>query len=204
MSAPRPHDLLWGLPPTTLPTAAPAWVRQVLASAQPVVVRRAATAEGRVAIGVRGEQRQQRFAWDMPQALIARQVSPEALRWSGPGGLPALRALVAVSPVLEDTGLAWGPTGGVGYQLASGAQVVHAASDLDLLLRTPEPLDRVRARALLAQLDSAPAHIDVQLETPLGAVALREWAGSARRVLLKSALGARLVMDPWDAGEQAA
>lgn len=200
----RPHDLVWGMPPMALPAAAPAWARQVLASAQPVVIRRAACAEGRVAVGVRGQGREQRLAWDMPLALVNRHQSPESLRWPADEGLPALRALAAVSALLDATGLAWGPTGGVGYQLASGVQVVHANSDLDLLLRTPEPFDRVQARVLLAQLERAPARVDVQLETPFGAVALREWAGTARRVLLKASLGARLVLDPWCGLEQAA
>ena len=83
-------------------------------------------------------------------------------------------------------------------------EVVHADSDLDLLLRTPQPLARVQARELLDILDCAPCRIDLQLETPAGAVALREWAGCARRVLLKSAHGPRLVSDPWAAMERAA
>lgn len=39
--------------------------------------------------------------------------------------------------------------------------------------------------------------VDMQLQTPLGAVALREWAGSSPRVLLKDNVQARLVSDPW-------
>jgi hypothetical protein len=42
----------------------------------------------------------------------------------------------------------------------------------------------------LAALDSAACAVDLQLQTPFGAVALREWAGSSRRVLLKTASGA--------------
>ena len=82
--------------------------------------------------------------------------------------------------------------------------MLHGASDLDLLLRTAEPIDRARARTLLAQLDSAPCRIDLQLETPYGAVALREWAGDSRRVLLKCDAGARLVDNPWQPLELAA
>jgi phosphoribosyl-dephospho-CoA transferase len=110
-----------------------------------------------------------------------------------------LQALASVAPVLDTTGLAWGPTGGVGYQLATETGVLHLASDLDVVVRTPHPLARAKARELLDILDCAPCRIDVQLETPAGAVALREWAGVARRVLLKSPHGARLVVDPWAA-----
>lgn len=46
--------------------------------------------------------------------------------------------------------------------------------------------------------------VDMQLQTPLGAVALREWAGRSDRVLLKQACGACLTADPWNLREQAA
>ncbi|MCY1545669.1 Phosphoribosyl-dephospho-CoA transferase [compost metagenome] len=98
----------------------------------------------------------------------------------------------------------WGPTGGVGFQLATGIPVLHEASDLDLLLRTPISFSRQQARELLAALADAPCRVDLQLETPNGAVALREWAGESRRVLLKCAEGARLVDNPWQPMERAA
>lgn len=200
----HPHDLLWGLAPDQLPAEAPAWARQVLAAGQPVVVRRALCAPGRVAVGVRGATRGERFAACMPVDAIQRRIAPEHLRLRAPAELAALRALDQVTPLLDAIGLTWGPTGGVGYQIATGLAVLHGASDLDLLLRTAEPIDRARARTLLAQLDSAPCRIDLQLETPCGAVALREWAGDSRRVLLKCDAGARLVDNPWQPLELAA
>ncbi|WDY55632.1 malonate decarboxylase holo-ACP synthase [Pseudomonas sp. PSKL.D1] len=204
MHRPQPHDLLWGLPLSALPADAPAWAVRVVGAGQPVVVRRAACAPGQVAVGLRGEGRAQRLGLEMHLADVQRLVSPEALRWQGQSPCPALQALASVAPVLDASGLAWGPTGGVGYQLATGVNVLHAASDLDLTLRTPLPLTRAKARELLDILDCGPCRIDVQLETPTGAIALREWACVARRVLLKSALGARLVLDPWNALECAA
>ncbi|BBH45989.1 malonate decarboxylase holo-ACP synthase [Pseudomonas sp. KU43P] len=204
MNAPHPHDLLWGMTPAALPADAPAWATEVLASGQPVVVRRAVCAAGWVAVGVRGAGRAQRLGAQMQLADIGRQLPPEALRWQGASHWAALQALASVAPVLDASGLAWGPTGSVGYHLASGIETLHAASDLDLVVRTPQPLTRGKARELLDILDCGPCRIDVQLETPAGAVALREWAGMARRVLLKSALGARLVADPWNLLECAA
>ncbi|MBA6116842.1 malonate decarboxylase holo-ACP synthase [Pseudomonas putida] len=204
MRAPQPHDLLWGMLPATLPDDAPAWAAQVLAHGQPVVVRRAVCDEGWVAVGVRGEGRAQRLGAQMRLADIRRQMSPEALRWQGASPWAALQALASVAPVLDASGLAWGPTGSVGYHLACGIASVHAASDLDLVVRAPQPLARAKARELLDSLDCGPCRIDVQLETPTGAIALREWAGAARRVLLKSAVGARLVADPWNLLECAA
>ena len=204
MNVPRPHDLLWGMPVSDLPADAPRWAQDVLLSGQPVVVRRATCAGGWVAVGLRGQGRAQRSGVLMRLADIQCQQGPEALRWQAESPWPALQALASVTPVLDASGMAWGPTGGVGYQIATGMEVVHADSDLDLLLRTPQPLARAQARELLDILDCTPCRIDLQLETPAGAVALREWAGFARRVLLKSAHGPRLVSDPWAAMERAA
>ncbi|MBN2994271.1 phosphoribosyl-dephospho-CoA transferase, partial [Pseudomonas cedrina subsp. fulgida] len=86
-----------------------------------------------------------------------------------------------------------------GFRVGTGIEALHAQSDLDLILRVPRPLDRSDARDLLATLDKAVCVVDMQLQTPLGAVALREWAGPSRQVLLKTASGARLVLDPWRA-----
>lgn len=189
------HDLLWGMTPAHLPADAPAWAVGALDA---VVVRRAVVAQGFVAVGVRGQLREQRFAAVMPMTAVQRRVAPEALRdVIGARDLPALQALDQVRPVLAP--LNWGVSGSAGFELATGIEALHAMSDLDLILRTPAPLDRHDARDLLASLDKVVCAVDLQLQTPYGAVALREWAGPSRRVLLKTATGAQLVIDPWQA-----
>ncbi len=189
------HDLLWGMTPAHLPADAPAWAVGALGA---VVVRRAVVAPGFVAVGVRGQLREQRFAAVMPMTAVQRRVAPEALRdVIGARDLPALQALDQVRPVLAPFN--WGVSGSAGFELATGVEALHAKSDLDLILRTPTPLDRQDARDLLASLDKAVCTVDLQLQTPFGAIALREWAGTSRRVLLKTATGAHLVIDPWQA-----
>lgn len=189
------HDLLWGMTPAHLPADAPAWAKDAVGT---VVVRRAIVAPGFVAVGVRGRLREQRFAALMPMAAVQRRVAPEALRdVVSTRDLPALQALDQLRPVLAP--LSWGVTGSAGFELATGIEALHAQSDLDLILRTPEPLDRNDARDLLATLDEVTCAVDLQLQTPFGAVALREWGGPSRRVLLKTAKGAHLVIDPWQA-----
>jgi len=192
------HDLLWGMTQAHAPADAPAWVLEVLEAGHPVVVRRAIAQAGHVAVGVRGCLREQRFAAVMPIAAVQRRVVPEALRGViSPRDLPALQALNQLRPVLAREN--WGVTGSAGFELASGIEALHARSDLDLILRTPTRLDRGDAESLLAILDTAACAVDLQLQTPFGAVALREWAGPSRRVLLKNASGAQLVLDPWQA-----
>ncbi|UYP30324.1 malonate decarboxylase holo-ACP synthase [Pseudomonas sp. Z8(2022)] len=210
MYSPRPHDLLWGLRPEHLPQEAPAWARAALGGHVPVVVRRAPAEPGWVAVGVRGGAREQRYATWMRISEISRLVSPQAVaragRWRNHAQphWPALRALSQLAPRLDDLGLSWGITGSLGFELASGISAAHPDSDLDLSLRAPQQLPRDWARVLCAVLDEAPGRVDLQLETPQGAVALREWAGEAPRVLLKTQDGPLLVSDPWQVRQVAA
>lgn len=200
---PRPHDLLWGASADWLEAGAPAWARAVLAAGLPVVVRRAPARHGWIAVGVRGHGRERRHATWMPRAAVRRCVPPEQLTGGGEreGRCAPLRALALLQPQLDalcrQHGLAWGVTGGAGYQLATGVTVLGESSDLDLLLRVPRPLQRRQAQALVERLEQLPCRVDLQLETPAGAVALRDWASAASRVLLKAGSGARLVGDPW-------
>jgi len=192
------HDLLWGMTPAHLPADAPAWAVDALGAGHPVVVRRAVAEPGYVAVGVRGRLREQRFAAVMPVAAVLRRVIPEALgSVVSPRDLPSLQALAQLRSLLAQE--AWGVTGSAGFELATGIDALHAQSDLDLILRAPQPMTRVDAEDLLAMLDTAPCAVDLQLQTPFGAVALREWASGSRRVLLKTSSGAHLVLDPWQA-----
>ncbi|OLU30476.1 malonate decarboxylase holo-ACP synthase [Pseudomonas sp. PA27(2017)] len=210
MHCPRPHDLLWGLRPEHLPQEAPAWARAALGGHVPVVVRRAPAEPGWVAVGVRGAAREQRYAAWMRLTDISRLVSPQAVAMAGrwrrhaQPHWPALRALSQLAPRFDAQGLAWGVTGSLGFELASGIAAAHPDSDLDLSLRAPHPLSRGWARTLCHLLDGAPGRIDLQLETPYGAVALREWSGEASRVLLKTQSGPLLVSDPWQRQQVAA
>lgn len=199
------HDLLWGMTPEQLPADAPGWVIEAINAAQPVVVRRALSAPDQVAVGVRGRLREQRYATMMSADAVSRRVAPEALcHVLINRDLPAVHALDQLRPMLDACGWVWGVSGSAGFELASGFVALHEGSDLDLILRTLQPLERAQAQELVRVLDTAACQVDMQLQTPFGAVALREWASSARRVLLKNASEACLVTDPWNPVEQAA
>ncbi|MEO6678775.1 MAG: malonate decarboxylase holo-ACP synthase [Pseudomonas sp.] len=199
------HDLLWGMTPEQLPADAPMWAIEAQRLGQPVVVRRALCTPGQVAVGVRGPLREQRFATVMSLDSIERRVKPEELCHVGlDRDLPALRALAQLRAMLDASGWAWGVSGSAGFELASGVEALHERSDLDLILRTPQPLSRELARELVKIFDTAACQVDMQLQTPHGAIALREWAGASQRVLLKNAREACLVINPWNPQEQAA
>lgn len=205
VNLPLAHDLLWGMTPAQLPADAPQWAIESLAAGQPVVVRRAVSAEGWVAVGIRGVLREQRLAAFMPVDSIACRVSPEALcHVECERDLLVMQALKQLRPMLDDCGWVWGISGSVGFELASGFVAMHEASDLDLILRTPQLITRNQARKLVAVFDQDVCRVDMQLQTPFGAVALREWASGSARVLLKNQHQACLVADPWNLQEQAA
>jgi phosphoribosyl-dephospho-CoA transferase len=209
---PRPHDLLRLSPEAfETPDHTPAWATRELARERPwVVVRRTVAEPGTIAVGVRGSARQERWAFTVHLQSVLERVSPEALArgrsWRSVGAhrreLPALAVLEAVAGLFEGRGLAWGPGGSVGYELASGLPAIRESSDLDLILRRSEPLPRTTAREILEDLAPLPARVDAQIETGTGSVALAEWA-AGREVLLRRAGGPVMTQDPWGAHKRA-
>ena len=205
----QPHDLLH-LQQLPAFDDEPAWVRDAFARAPYAVVRRALAADGYVAIGVRGVERAQRYgAWVQADDIVSA-VPPEALAQARPlAARAALAPFVALANLAASqhdataplSGFIWGPTGSAGFELATQTPAVTGASDLDLLIRTPEPLAQALACELLDQLQTAAQHVgirvDAQLETPAGGVALAEWAGRKARVMARHARGPQLVADPW-------
>ena len=116
----------------------------------------------------------------MPVEVIAHRLAPEDLLGrQASEDLPVFRVLAELRPLLDALGHVWGVTGSAGFQLATGLPTAHPDSDLDLLLRTERPL----------LLQGSACRVDLQLETPLGGLALREWAGTSSRVLVKTADG---------------
>jgi phosphoribosyl-dephospho-CoA transferase len=182
----------------------PLWVDSSLRRAPFVVVRRAASLNGMIPVGVRGSSRKQRFAAYLAPQSVVQQIAPERLtkvlgllsigRFRE---IPALTALANIEARLAKFSLAHGPTGSIGFELASGLATATSASDLDLLIRAPERLPIQSARDLMTRLGELPCRIDVQLETPYGAVSLAEYVRGERLLLLRQSGGPVLVADPW-------
>lgn len=198
------HTLLRIAGPQALvvPAPPPPWVRVSIQRAPWVVIRRAAARPGLIPVGVRGEQRAERLAAWLDADTICEAVTPCDLArrrtWSRSQRrsiIPALDALDAVDAVMIRHGLAdsWGPTGSVGFELASGCATATAASDLDLVVCAARAPGIEVARSLLGALASVAVRCDTLLETAHGALALAEYARGGRQVLLRTAAGPRLV-----------
>jgi len=206
-----PHDLLQLAPGTPDFPDAPAWVAASLKRAPFVVVRRAVSVNGLIAVGIRGEIRSERFGSWLDPRYVAQVLTPETLGSAKPlttrPKLPAFALLQAVASLCNATGYVWGPAGSTGFELASGCATVTQTSDLDLLLRAPDPLDRATAKTLFEALSQAAldhgTRIDMQIQTLDGAFSLAEYAHPGARVMLRCADGPKLVADPWQTSQAA-
>jgi phosphoribosyl-dephospho-CoA transferase len=204
---PRAHDLLWVADTAGLSSDCPlpSWATPDWLAGAPLVVRRERVIDPDcIPVGLRGQTRSQRHKAYLSRQAVVKCVAPELLAagqaWSGPhqlGAFPAIEALVSLAPSLTATGLPWGPTGSVGFALASGLLVLRAESDLDLVVRAFKPLTAKQTALLLALRSSSICKIDLQIDTGHGAFSLSEWVHGYRRVLLKTDVGPFLTDDPW-------
>jgi phosphoribosyl-dephospho-CoA transferase len=181
----------------------PAWVPASLARAPWVVVRRALAQDGLIPVGIRGRTRGERFAALLAVDAVTERVSPEDLAaarsWRHmprARSVRSLRVLDAVDELCTSLGLAWGPTGSVGFELATGVPSTGVASDLDVVIRAPQPWSLEYVREMADCLNRLPARVDAQLDTTAGAVTLAEYACGGH-VLVRTPDGPRLTRDPW-------
>ncbi|WP_019938572.1 malonate decarboxylase holo-ACP synthase [Bordetella sp. FB-8] len=202
----RAHDLLYaaGMPRTLNDAPLPDWALQACHKEAPMVVRRAPRgADGAIAVGLRGQVRHERLAAFLARNAITRVATPEMLA-ARASALPhdapfaALRTLRALAPGLDALGWAWGPTGGVGFLLASGLPVLCTDSDLDLVVRMAHAPCAAQREQLVRMLEQTECRIDLQIDTGRGGFALRDWLAWPHRTLLKTDSGPRLVADPWN------
>ncbi|KFC84207.1 phosphoribosyl-dephospho-CoA transferase [Buttiauxella agrestis ATCC 33320] len=200
MNTPRPHDLLWLTDSDALEDVSEEWVASQWQPRLPVVVRRDVSHDARIPVGVRGMRRDQRAAGWVNAAKVKRIISPEEL---ASRDLLVKSPFVSMPPVqgaiqlaLREWPWSWGITGSCGYALATEVPVLHADSDLDLLIRCPQRVERESLLEWQAVIGQLLCRADTQIETPQGAFALAEWLRDGR-VLLKTNSGPEIVTDPW-------
>jgi phosphoribosyl-dephospho-CoA transferase len=201
----RVHDLLLlrsGVVSTS-GASKPAWVTLLGPSNLLVVVRRATAPEGLVAVGMRGINRSQRWGGLADLADVKERLRPSQLSFHMARrtrvGIPAMAALSWLERQLDKSELDWGPVGSVGFELATGQQVVTGTSDLDIALFAPTRFTRDTARGLWNVMKAAaPVRVDVRVETLYCGFSLEEYARSVtEQVLVRLPESRQFATDPW-------
>ena len=201
----RTHDLLEIDAKRLLASqaSAPQWVEEDLSQNPFVVVRRGLAARYEIPIGVRGAERNQRWAaFCHPKFVKSILPPPQLLRRTVPisrvNVIRAFRALNVLKNRWTDLDLPWGPTGSVGFELATGRPVTTEVSDLDIAIRARDRISREQARSLWELVVGLQTKVDVRVETPECSFSLEEFAcASCPRILLRYPDGLRLGDDPW-------
>ena len=201
----RTHDLLEIDAKRLLASqaSAPQWVEEDLSQNPFVVVRRGLAARYEIPIGVRGAERNQRWAaFCHPKFVKSILPPPQLLRRTVPisrvNVIRAFRALNVLKNRWTDLDLPWGPTGSVGFELATGRPVTTEVSDLDIAIRARDRISREQARSFWERVVGLQTKVDVRVETPECSFSLEEFAcASCPRILLRYPDGLRLGDDPW-------
>lgn len=198
----RVHDLVRIDLESVGDLAAPCWVIPALRSCPWAVVRRTPPAPGEIAVGVRGNTRDQRWGGFISRRSVSTIVRPMDLLVMRSSTVsprtPAMRVLQPVIERWQDLCLSWGPTGSVALELVSGQHVTTESSDLDVAIDAPSRVSVERARSLLHSVIDLRPNVDIRLETPQCGFSLREYACvSPARILLRYRDGASLGNDPW-------
>lgn len=194
----NPHDLLQIKDVTDLISysAIPEWVEGALMNAPFVVVRRVQAPKGLCAIGVRGTERSERFGAFLDINNVVKHIRPEQLaeekNWKNISK-EIFRGLDQIDNILKKYSLSWGPTGSVGFELASGKDTVTEKSDLDIIIHINEGLRLEIAKEIKQEFDNITYRVDVQVEIEEGAFSLIEFIQSeGKPILLRTANGPML------------
>ena len=198
----RAHDLLRfkGMEDLFTANPFPQWVLETLELNPAGVVRRAEYTDGRIPIGIRGKERGERFACWINTDRVLEVISPvmltDSANWKRKyiADLPlTVQSLKIITPFLNEAEYEWGPAGSTGFELATGYTSIKNSSDLDLVIYTDDFFPVKKAKCLLARLEEKTlVPLDIQLQTPKGGVALKEYIRSDE-VLLKSSIGPLLL-----------
>jgi phosphoribosyl-dephospho-CoA transferase len=184
--------------------SAPEWVKEVLRKSPFVVVRRGRVTAQEIPVGVRGPERNRRWATFCHSKLIKTILTPpQLLSHTVPiaraNVIPAFRAFNVLKNRWTDLDLRWGPGGSVGFELATGNLVANEQSDLDIVIYADKRMTVNHAKALCAHTMELSAVVDIRVETLVAGFSLREYARTGLTgILLRTPDGHVFGNDPWD------
>jgi phosphoribosyl-dephospho-CoA transferase len=179
------------------------WVEASLRKSPFFVVRRDRATGEQIPVGVRGAQRNQRWATLCHPKFVKNILTPPQLLGrtvpiARANATPALRALQLLKERWMDREHPWGPGGSVGFELATGTHVVKPESDLDIVLYAERRITAEEAKSLCDRAMDLTAVVDIRVETPTCGFSLIEYAQTASSsILLRTPSGHLLGDDPW-------
>jgi phosphoribosyl-dephospho-CoA transferase len=194
----RTHDLL-EIDATqflSIQTSVPAWAERELRRTPFLVVRRGRAGHA-IPVGIRGPERNQRWATFCEPKVVKSILSPpQLLRRTVPAfrleAIPAFSSLQLLEERWTGFDCSWGPGGSVGFELATGSHVAKPKSDLDRRITADE------AKSLCGLASDLPAAVDIRVETSTCGFSLREYAShNPAPILLRMPCGVTLGVDPW-------
>ena len=202
-----PHDLLTITLEKDELSSFPEWAQLKLTEFQTVIVtRQKPLSKNKIVVGVRGNQRNQRFAFEINKQRIQKRVTPyEALEQFKFNRLPesrkgfpvfqALRSIQGKHFLSADFGI----TGSAGYEIVTGDMMVKETSDLDLVLKVDHQISFDELKSLWENVNQFSVHADVQLVRADRGFSLEEFVQqNGKQVLIKSGTGPFISNDPWN------
>lgn len=202
-----PHDLLTITLEKDELLSFPKWAQLKLTEFQTVIItRQKPFSKDGVVVGVRGNQRNQRFAFEVDKQRIQKRVTPyEALEQFKFNQLPESRKDFPVFQALrniQDKQLLssnFGITGSAGYEIVTGDMMVKETSDLDLVLNVAHQISLNELKKLWENVNQFSVHADVQLVNADRGFSLEEFVQqNGRSVLIKSGSGPFISNNPWN------
>ena len=202
-----PHDLLTITLEKDELSSFPEWAQLKLTEFQTVIVtRQKPLSKNKIVVGVRGNQRNQRFAFEINKQRIQKRVTPyEALEQFKFNRLPesrkgfpvfqALRSIQGKHFLSADFGI----TGSASYEIVTGDMMVKETSDLDLVLKVDHQISFDELKSLWENVNQFSVHADVQLVRADRGFSLEEFVQqNGKQVLIKSGTGPFISNDPWN------
>jgi phosphoribosyl-dephospho-CoA transferase len=184
-------------------SSVPEWVEGQMQTTPFAVVRRGLATGHEIPIGVRGKERNQRWAAFCHPKLVKSIITPSQLltrpiRTSRADATTALRTLDLLKERWIDLDHPWGPGGSIGFELATGTHVVKPESDLDIVIYATRRITADEARSLCARAKDLPAVVDIRVETPVFGFSLWEFArANPAPILMRAPNEVMLGTDPW-------
>jgi len=194
----NPHDLLRIDVTSVLKRNGdlPLWAQSSIQKTPYVVVRRGVNDRFSIPVGIRGASRSERCAITVSCEQVQSVLTPYELQTSENSRLRLKRAQETFGMLKELLrSMHWGPTGSVGFELASGTQAMNEQSDFDILIQS-QWFSITEANNLMSQLNKTPMTVDPLIQTENGWFLLREYA-LGKGVLFKTMTGVELQGDPW-------